>query len=69
MSSEIRHFLIFVEQDRSSDRPLPDDNVPLPFSSALKAHFGGCVEEERSPAATDDRGRLPVGSAVALGPR
>jgi hypothetical protein len=45
MSQEIRHFLVFVEQDRSLGRPLADDLVPLPLSSALEDHFGARLGE------------------------
>jgi hypothetical protein len=69
MSHEIRHFLVFVEQDSSVGRPLLDENIPLPFSIALKEHFGARVEEGPSPVATTDHGQTPFGGGVAPGPR
>ncbi len=39
MSYDIRHFLVFVEQDRSVGRPLPDESISLPFSSSIEKHF------------------------------
>ena len=69
MSHEIRHFLVFVEQDSTLGRPLPDESVSLPFSSALKEHFGARAGEGSSPPAPIDPGQTPLGRGVDPGSR
>jgi hypothetical protein len=62
MSHEIRHFLVFVEQDQSLGRPVPDELVPLPLSSALEDHFGARrVQAVDSNAVLGDSGQTPLG--------
>jgi hypothetical protein len=69
MSHEIRHFLVFVEQDSTLGRPLPDESVTLPLSSALREHFGARAEERPGPAVAVDQWQPPPGRGVDPGPR
>jgi hypothetical protein len=69
MSHEIRHFLVFVEQDSSFGRPLPDESVTLPLSSALREHFVARAEERPSPAVAVDPRQTPHERGVDPGSR
>ncbi len=69
MSHEIRHFLVFVEQDSTLVRPVSDESVALPFSSALKEHFGVRTGEGSSAPAAIDQGQTPLRRGVEPGSR
>ena len=69
MSHEIRHFLVFVEQHSPLVRPVADESVALPFSSALKEHFGARAGEGSSTPAAIDHGQTPLGRGVDPGSR
>ena len=69
MSYELRHFIVFVEQDRSFGRPLPDENIPVAFSLALEEHFAERVEQGVNPPVIGDDAQTPPGRGGDPEPR